>query len=166
MIVTQSDNTIVYKMGGQTLLLDVPGHVNTIRQFKNNLLGVYKNYRYNNLVVCYNKRGKDYLPDDDSFIDFNQTYYVVRRPMECELHFDPNNMNVILNFNSDCNSDDSDSDSDYSDSDSDDSSDSENSEIDGMPDLESIESNSDSDTSDCTENDDYDIDYNEPINME
>ena len=109
MIVTQSDNTITYKMGGRTLLLDVPGHVTTIRQFKNNLLGLYKNYAYNNLLVCYIRRGIDYVPYDDTLIDFNQTYYVIRRPIECEVHNDPEIMfPLILNFDSDSEESDDD----------------------------------------------------------
>ena len=161
MIVTQSDNTITYKMGGQTLLLDVPGHVNTIRQFKNNLLGVYKNYTYDNLLVCYIKLGIDYVPYDDSLIDFNQTYYVIRRPIECDAHIDPNNVPIILNFDSDSDESDDDmpeleDDDDYSSSDDDDNDDSDDSDDDEL--------SNDNDNNMCLDVNVYD--FHEPIIME
>ena len=167
MIVTQSDNTITYRMGGQTLLLDVPGHVNTIQQFKNNLLRIYKNYSYDNLLVCYIRQGIDYVPYDDTLIDFNQTYYVIRRPIECDSHVDPNNVRLVINF-------DSESDSEESDSDDDD-----------MPELESVIGSDNEDEDEDGDNNDKDddadesndeddnmsldynnSDYNEPIEME
>ena len=159
MIVTQSDNTITYKMGGRTLLLDVPGHVNTIRQFKNNLLGLYKNYSYNNLLVCYIKGGIDYVPYDDTLIDFNQIYYVIRRPIECEVHNDPNNVPLILNFDSDSEESDDDM-PELEDDDDDDSSDDDDDS-----------SDDDNDSSDDEDNNNMSVDvnvydYNEPIIME
>lgn len=183
MIVTLSENTITYKMGGQTLLLDVPGHVNTIRQFKNNLLGVHKNYSYNNLLVCYIKRGIDYVPYDDSLIDFNQTYYVIRRPIECDAHKDPNNAPLILNFDSD--SDESDSDDDMPELENDDDYSSEVEDQNGNINYEDEDDDDDDESSDDEDDssddeddsiddednnnmsiDNYDSDYNEPIEME
>ena len=160
MIVTQSDNTITYKMGGRTLLLDVPGHVTTIRQFKNNLLGLYKNYAYNNLIVCYIRRGIDYVPYDDTLIDFNQTYYVIRRPIECEVHNDPNNVPLILNFDSESEE----SDEDMPELEDDDESDDDSSEDDD-------DDEDDDDSSDDEDNNNMRVDinvndYNEPIIME
>ena len=158
MIVTLSENTITYKMGGQTLLLDVPGHVNTIRQFKNNLLCVHKNYSYNNLLVCYIKRGIDYVPYDDSLIDFNQTYYVIRRPIECDAHKDPNNFSLIINFDSD--GDESDSDDDMPELEDDDDYSSEDEDQNGNINYED-EDDDDDDDDDSSDEDDSSDDEDE-----
>ena len=175
MIVTQSDNTISYKMGGQTLLLDVPGYVTTIRQFKNNLLRLYKNYAYNNLLICYIRRGIDYVPYDDTLIDFNQTYYVIRRPIECDAHNDPNNVPLILNFDSDSeesdddmpeleDNDDDDDDSSDDDDDDDSSDDDDDDDDDSSDDDDDDDSSDDEDNNMCVDINGYD--YNEPIEME
>ena len=93
------------------------------------------------ILVCYIKRGIDYVPYDDTLIDFNQTYYVIRCPIECEVHNDPNNVPLILNF------DVSDSEESYED----------------MPELEDDDDDDDSDD-DSSEDDDDSSDDDDDSN--
>lgn len=87
------------------MLLDVPEYVETISQFKNNLLAEYPQYNYANLLICYLKRGQDIMAYDDELINFDIMYYVIIKPIVCNEHshsyshsHSNNNNSLIINF--------------------------------------------------------------------
>lgn len=109
-------NTVSFKMNGRSLLQDVPDYVETISQFKNNILRDFPKYKYQNLIVCYIKQGHHIVSSDEDFINFNRIYYVIIKPIVCNDHSyfhstsDFNNNNsMTINF------DDSEDDSDAED---------------------------------------------------
>jgi len=96
-------------MHGQTLIQDVPTYVQTIAQFKNNLITDNSPYNYGNLLVCYLRCGNVVeSEDDDELINFDRTYYVIIKPIECDEHLPDNNnhqsQSLILNFDDDSES--------------------------------------------------------------
>ena len=111
---SQTFNVITFKMNGQTFHHELPAYVETIAQFKNNLITDETPYNFSNLLVCYLHQGHDVVPYDDELINFDLKYYVIIRPIECDEHLPDNNNYqshpLILNFDDSDDSDDEDED--------------------------------------------------------